>query len=129
MTVEGQIIYNLGNPFPTLRISLAVRIYRLTVLAMLICPPVSNASDPQPDEIEFFEQRIRPVLVQQCYECHNTAATAEADLSLDHREALRRGGESGRIISEPPTDSLLLKVIRHEIDGCRNARGRAEAKR
>ena len=94
-----------------------MRICYLLVLGVLVWTPVARASEPQPEEVEFFEQRIRPVLVQQCYECHNSAETTEAGLSLDYREALRRGGESGSVISDPPTDSLLLKVIRHEVDG------------
>ncbi len=68
--------------------------------------------------IEFFEQRIRPVLVQQCYECHNSLETAEGGLALDHRAGLWQGGDSGPAVRPGnPMDSRLLKVIRHEIAG------------
>ena len=69
------------------------------------------------DRLEFFEHRIRPVLVEHCYECHSSGQTAEAGLVLDHRDALRRGGDAGSLLATPVQESLLLKVIRHEIVG------------
>lgn len=69
-------------------------------------------------QLEFFEAKIRPVLVEQCYECHNSSETAEGGLALDHRQPMRKGGESGALFDAAiPTDSLLLKIIRHEIEG------------
>jgi len=47
-------------------------------------------------EINFFESRIRPVLVKACYDCHSVSAgSAEGGLLLDSREGVLRGGESG----------------------------------
>ncbi|MFK8112996.1 MAG: DUF1553 domain-containing protein [Rubripirellula sp.] len=98
-----------------------MRVFCLPVLATVsfFAAPVmgTRAAELTPDEIEFFEQRIRPILVQQCYECHNTAETTEANLSLDHRGAFRKGGDSGKLISTKPADSLLLKILRHEVEG------------
>lgn len=69
-------------------------------------------------EAEFFEAKIRPVLVESCYPCHNSQDTAEGDLILDHKAALRAGGQSGATIDlEQPHKSLLLRVIRHELEG------------
>ena len=42
---------------------------------------------------EFFEARIRPVLVEQCYQCHNSAKTAEGGLAIDQRAATLTGGD------------------------------------
>ena len=68
-----------------------------------------------PDDLEFFEQRIRPLLVEQCYACHNSSQTAEGGLALDAREPLRRGGDSGPVlVPGQPDESLLLQVVRHE---------------
>lgn len=48
------------------------------------------------DGAEFFEKRIRPVLIEHCYECHSASAKAiKGGLRLDTREAMRSGGESG----------------------------------
>ena len=97
----------------------------LTVLIAIIVTVIGEAAEPTPDEIEFFEHRIRPILVEHCYECHNTAETSESDLSLDHRDALLRGGQSGPVISDTRGESLLLKVIRHEIEGLEMPEGGA----
>jgi hypothetical protein len=67
------------------------------------------------DGAEFFESRIRPVLVEHCHECHAGDA-AEGGLRLDSRAGFDAGGKSGRLIDEKqPTSSLLLSLIRHEI--------------
>lgn len=78
----------------------------------MIIANIALASDPR--SIEFFESRIRPVLIQNCYECHSSTKTLEANLSLDFRDGLLRGGDSGPAISPGmPDDSLLLQVIEH----------------
>ena len=67
------------------------------------------------DAAEFFESRIRPVLVEHCHECHAGDA-AEGGLRLDSRAGFDAGGKSGRLIDEKqPSASLLLRLIRHEI--------------
>ena len=51
------------------------------------------------DGVEFFEQRIRPVLVDRCYSCHSADAaskkTLKGGLLLDTRKALLKGGDGG----------------------------------
>src|SRR5437016_5269154 len=72
---------------------------------------------PPPDlkGVKFFEDKIRPVLVQQCYQCHSTdaqkAKKLRGGLFLDSREGLRKGGDNG-----PLLDGLLLKALRHDGD-------------
>jgi len=72
-----------------------------------------------PEQREFFESRIRPVLVQHCYKCHsaeaNRADKLKGGLLLDDREGMRRGGESGPAFVPGNTkQSLLLSALRHE---------------
>ncbi len=79
----------------------------------------SFAADAVPDKkgIAFFEKRIRPVLVESCYECHSTkeGAKLKGGLALDSREGLLQGGESGpSIVPGSPEDSLLIEAIRHD---------------
>jgi hypothetical protein len=65
--------------------------------------------------IELFEKKIRPVLVEHCYECHSAGAKKiGGKLLLDHRAGVRKGGESGPAI-EPgkPEKSLLVAAIRY----------------
>ncbi len=66
--------------------------------------------------MEFFEARIRPLLVKNCYECHSgQAKKIEGKLRLDSRDALRQGGESGpAIVPGDPQGSLLVRALRYE---------------
>ncbi len=75
----------------------------------------SFAERISPEQREFFESRIRPILAQDCYECHNSQGKAKAGLILDHREATLKGGDSGRVlVPGDPDGSLLIRAIRHE---------------
>ena len=67
-------------------------------------------------DIEFFERKIRPVLVEHCYECHaESSEELQGDLRLDTREAIRAGGPSGAAVTPgEPSESLLLDAIRYE---------------
>ena len=63
---------------------------------------------------EFFENRIRPVLAQDCYECHQSTGKRKGGLALDHRLVLLEGGDSGKaILPGDPEASLLVRAIRH----------------
>ncbi len=74
-------------------------------------------ADFTPEQIEFFESKIRPVLAQECYECHNSRDKAKSGLVLDHREGLLKGGDIGpSVIPGKPDDSILMEALRHEYD-------------
>lgn len=62
---------------------------------------------------EFFENRIRPVLVEHCYECHSQRATKlKGGLRLDDRPALLQGGDSGpAVVPGDPERSLLWRAV------------------
>jgi Protein of unknown function (DUF1553)/Protein of unknown function (DUF1549)/Planctomycete cytochrome C len=67
------------------------------------------------DEFDFFEKRIRPVLIEHCYECHSSDKDAEGGLLLDSREGWMRGGDSGPAIQPgEPSESRLLKAIQYD---------------
>ena len=92
----------------------------LTATCWLLLANLAVATTIYADEdIDFFEQKIRPVLVDRCYSCHSANAAAKKNLKggllLDTRETLRMGGESGpAIIPGKPRESLLIAAIRHE---------------
>ena len=73
------------------------------------------------EQIDFFEAKIRPVLVDNCYPCHSQSADElEGSLLLDSRQGLRRGGDSGAaIVPGDPEASLLLKAIRYDDEDLR----------
>src|SRR5262249_42368586 len=73
---------------------------------------------------EFFETRIRPVLVEKCYKCHSAeakkAGKLKGGLLLDSRAGLLKGGDSGAaVVPGKPADSLLLKALRYADEALR----------
>jgi hypothetical protein len=68
------------------------------------------------DDAEFFEKRVRPVLVEHCYPCHSASATKlKAGLRLDSRAGMLAGGDSGpAIIPGKPAESRLVRAIRYD---------------
>lgn len=77
---------------------------------------VSLQAAPPGAEVEFFERKIRPVLVQHCYECHaGDADLIQGGLRLDDPGAMLRGGDSGAAVMPGlPDKSLLLAAIRYD---------------
>lgn len=73
------------------------------------------AADADPKGIEFFETKIRPVLVNNCYECHSAKSSkVKGGLLLDTRAGLMSGGDSGPVVvAGKPDESLLWKSLRH----------------
>ena len=77
--------------------------------------PVANEKS-EDTAIAFFEKRIRPVLVEQCYSCHaESEKTIEGGLRLDNALGLRKGGNSGpALIAGDPAHSLIMLAISHK---------------
>lgn len=86
---------------------------------VLLCvPSICRSDDPG---LAFFESAIRPVLVQQCYECHSADAEAKGDLEaglrLDTKQGMLAGGDAGpAVLPGDPENSLLLTALRREKD-------------
>lgn len=83
----------------------------------------ASAADEQPAPViddsarnELFEQKIRPLLVRHCYECHSGASNeVKGGLRLDYRDAVLKGGDSGPAVIPGSLDnSLLVSAIRHQ---------------
>ena len=72
----------------------------------------------KPAGIEFFENKIRPVLVEHCYECHSGEPDEEnASFVLDTREGLLLGGDSGKaVVPGNLKQSLILQAMEHDPD-------------
>ncbi len=87
-----------------------------TCLAGLFAWSVGAAlAQGQPADIEFFERKVRPLLVERCYSCHSTGAKKQrGGLHLDSRAALLQGGDSGpAIVPGDPEASRLVHAIRY----------------
>jgi hypothetical protein len=89
-----------------------------SLVVCLFLPAITLAGDTTPKGIEFFEKKIRPVLVTHCYECHSTQSKKlKAQLLLDSKEGMRQGGVSGELFTlGKAKDSLLIKALRHDGD-------------
>jgi hypothetical protein len=102
--------------------TIAACLFAGIVCACALTTSAADAPTPAaatPERLEFFEQKIRPVLVEACYKCHGPEA-AEAGklkggLRLDSREALLKGGESGKpsVVPGNAEGSLLIRALRH----------------
>src|ERR1700691_1219223 len=72
--------------------------------------PASIAQDPN-----FFENKVRPILAENCYDCHTTAEMG--GLRVDSRERLLQGGKSGpAVMPGDPDKSLLIQAVRQSGD-------------
>jgi len=75
----------------------------------------ASAADLTPAQTAFFENKIRPILANNCYQCHSaTAEKIKGDLTLDTRDGVLQGGDSGpAIVPGDPEASLLIKAVRY----------------
>lgn len=84
----------------------------LFLIGLIVCPSVFCIPSEQ---LEFFENKIRPVLAESCYECHNSVNKTKAGLALDYREGLLAGSDDGAVIVPgEPDKSVLIWAIRHQ---------------
>ncbi len=89
------------------------------MIVMLLCAVLTadepaRVDPPKAEQIRFFENSVRPLLVKHCLKCHGDKKQW-GGLRLDSREALLRGGDTGAaIVSGKPNESLLIRAVRHE---------------
>ena len=74
------------------------------------------ADEPTPDQVSFFESKVRPVLAERCYECHSAKSEKiKGGFLLDSRAGIRKGGDTGPAIAPgDPEASLLIEAVRHK---------------
>jgi len=107
MKAEGRIfraaVKNLHSSF-----------FILPLLGFLL-PLSVSAAGPQLSKADsdFFENNIRPLLVENCYKCHSRESPKlRGGLSLEFRETILAGGETGpAIVPGDPGKSLLVKAV------------------
>ncbi|WP_254511750.1 PSD1 and planctomycete cytochrome C domain-containing protein [Anatilimnocola floriformis] len=85
----------------------------LCLLAIRFASAAEPKSAPTPEQLKFFEEKVRPVLATNCFKCHGEEKQ-KGDLRLDLHEALLTGGESGpAIVPGNPKESLLLDAVNY----------------
>src|SRR5262249_47048878 len=91
---------------------------RIFVVALALCwtiPAMAQEKAITPDQLEFFEKKVRPVLAQHCFECHSTKSKkVKAGLLVDSRAGLLEGGDNGpAIVPGDPDKSRLIEAVRY----------------
>ena len=95
--------------------------HRLITITLLLVTfaKASSAQSPNEEGLKFFEQKIRPVLVQHCYSCHSVGARdakkLQGALFLDSAEGTLTGGESGpALIKGKSAESRIIKAMKYD---------------
>src|SRR5690349_15073791 len=87
----------------------------LGVAFVLAAGTTVRAAEPAPAAVEFFEKKVRPILVAHCYTCHAADTKPSGDLRVDDRNGLFTGGKTGpAIVAGDPARSLLIQRVTHK---------------
>jgi hypothetical protein len=91
-------------------------VFRAFIFFGLLITSASHLYAADKEGNEFFERRIRPVLIKECYDCHSAAAAEiKGGLRVDSRNAIRAGGDTDpAVVPGKVNDSLLIEAIRHQ---------------
>jgi hypothetical protein len=87
--------------------------------AILLCVSTSSALAIPEEKLEFFEAKIRPVLVEHCYRCHGAESVAKGQLKgglrVDTKQGLLTGGDSGpAVVPSKPDESALIDALKYD---------------
>jgi hypothetical protein len=87
----------------------------LVVSRALVSQGAPNSASFSPEQLQFYQKQVQPILADNCYKCHSHQADKiKGEFLLDSREALLKGGETGpAIVPGDPDKSLLIKAVRH----------------
>ena len=118
MLPAGRSRVAAGEVGPMCRATCVVALMIVAEGALLGSAAAQQTTLPPEDAaaFRFFESRIRPILIEKCYQCHSSKSDAvKGGLLLDHRQAVLTGGDSGpALVPGKPDESLLLQAIQYE---------------
>lgn len=82
------------------------------ILAVMIGVP-ALAQQPTKEQAEFYTSKILPIFAENCYRCHSAEGGKDkGGLTLDTREAIMKGGDTGpSVVVGKPEESLLIKAV------------------
>jgi hypothetical protein len=92
-----------------------IRKKKIVMAVLLVARCGAPAAEPTTAQLEFFENRIRPILAEHCYKCHSPAqGKIKGGLELDWKGGWEKGGDSGpAVVPGDPDKSLLVKAVRY----------------
>jgi mono/diheme cytochrome c family protein len=74
-----------------------------------------SAGEASSADTDFFETRIRPLLAENCFNCHSAETNSKGGLRVDDLKGLLQGGQSGpALVPGKPEESLLITAVSHE---------------
>jgi mono/diheme cytochrome c family protein len=91
------------------------RLRRWSLSLLLLLPAAALAQSAKEEAgVEFFEQKVRPILANHCYQCHSADTKPAGGLRVDDRNGLLLGGDAGAaVVPGSPEKSLVLQRIQH----------------
>ena len=94
-------------------LTVTMNVVSLFSALMLLGNLAVQAAAPSPEALKFFEAKVRPLLIENCQDCHGPNKQ-KGGLRVDNLPYLIRGGEQGAgVVPHQPDKSLLIKAIRY----------------
>lgn len=98
---------------------LAVFLFAILIgLALFEALPAAEGNEASfpPEQIEFFENDVLPILKNNCFKCHGGGEKINGGLRLTSRQGILEGGDSGPAVSlEYPEESYLLGAVNYDL--------------
>jgi len=89
--------------------------YPLLKIAALSAMGLSSVAAADHAGVDFFERKVRPLLVERCFECHSAEKKIKGGLSLDSQEGWSKGGDTGpALVPNEVEKSLLIEAVRYK---------------
>ncbi len=105
---------NIQYPRTLARLSIGSLAFLLAMASAARHGVAAGPAEFSAQSLEFFESKIRPLLVDNCYTCHSAATKPSGGLRVDDRNGLLAGGDRGAaVVPGNAHDSLLLRAISH----------------
>ncbi|MCZ6792295.1 MAG: DUF1549 domain-containing protein [Planctomycetota bacterium] len=106
----------LGYPFTLTVWAVAAPALAVATVALAVATPALAVATAGDERFEFFEKKVRPLLVRHCYKCHSAnAKKVRGGLFLDSQEGWMNGGDSGPAVNPgKPGESLLIAAVKYE---------------
>ena len=87
------------------------KLFSVSLALLVLGTTPIRAGEPTPEAAAFFENRVRPLLAQECFKCHGPKKQ-QGSLRLDSRAALLQGGDGGpAVVPGSPATSRLIQAV------------------
>ncbi len=99
--------------------TISVSILSAVALGFSVAAFALDDAKPKPEDIEYFEKQVRPLLADQCLGCHGGPASASnGGLRIASRADLLKGGVRGAsVVPGHPESSLIIKAVTYTEKG------------